>query len=153
MGKSCIYLDGTSWRDANVTLKYPRWGHNAWMKDGAMLLIGGGEYRRIQMTTEYVNSPNRPDVRRLTPSSLLLQYGAFYACDIHLQEEIVLTGLYEVVRGRDVHNKVVKYGTDGSSIELPDLNDKRTKHGCSSYTKDFSNNKVTLIIDFKSNAL
>ena len=132
-------MDGTSWRDAGVTLKYPRWGHNAWMKDGAMLLIGGGEYRRIQMTTEYVNSPNRPDVRRLTPSSVSLQYEAFYACDIHLEDEIVLTGLNN---GFDNQNKVVKYREDGARFPLPDLKNKRMKHGCSSYT-DNSNNKVT----------
>ena len=126
--------------DAGVTLHYLRYGHNVWMRDGAMLLMGGGDIRQVKMSTEYVNSPNRPDVRRLSP--LGLQYKAFHACDIHLEEEIVLTGLDS--NGYDEYNKVVKYRTDETSVELPDLKDKRIKHGCSSYTKDYGNNKVTL---------
>ena len=126
--------------DAGVNLHYLRYGHNVWMRDGAMLLMGGGDIRQIRMSTEYVKSPNRPDVRRLSPASLRLQYKAFHACDIHLDEEIVLTGLDS--NGFDEYNKVVKYRTDETPVELPDLNDKRIKHGCSSYTKDY--NKVTL---------
>ena len=126
--------------DAGVNLHYLRYGHNVWMRNGAMLLMGGGDIRQIRMSTEYVNSPNRPDVRRLSP--LRLKYKAFHACDIHLEEEIVLTGLDS--NGNDEYNKVVKYRTDETSVELPDLKDKRIKHGCSSYTNDHSSNKVTL---------
>ena len=106
-----------------------------------MLLIGGGDSKSSKQSTEYVTSPQRPDVRTLgLASPLTLQYDAFHACAIQLQEDIVLTGLLDS-NGSDEYIKVVKYKTDGSPVKLPDLRDKRIKHGCSSYTE--GDNKVS----------
>ena len=102
--------------------------------------MGGGEYPETRRSTEYVKSPQRPDARFLNSSSLTLQYPAYYACAIQLEDDLVLTGLNDNIK-KEV--KVVKYKINGSPKELPDLNDKRTKHGCSSFTKDINANKVT----------
>ena len=115
--------------------------------------MGGREYPETKRSIEYVKSPSRPDSQIFNPSSLTLQYPANYACAIQLEDSnfnnmkiIVLTGLNGKIK-KEV--KVVKYyGSPyyGSQEELPDLNDKRTKHGCSSFTKDITTNKVTKAI-------
>ena len=104
-----------------------------------MLLIGGGDSTHSQISTEYVKSPHRQDVSLLASSSLSLEYAANYACAIQLQDDIVLTGLLDST-GIDEYIKVVKYRTNGISVEFPDLKHKRTKHGCSSYNE--GDNKV-----------
>ena len=102
--------------------------------------MGGGEYPETKRSTEYVKSSPGLDARILNPSPLTLPYPACYACAIQLEDDLVLTGLKDNIKDEV---KVVKYKINGSQKELPDLNDKRTKHGCSSFTKDNSANKVT----------
>ena len=102
--------------------------------------MGGGEFPETKRSTEYVKSSPGLDARILNPSSLTLQYPAYYACAIQLEDDLVFTGLTDYIKGEV---KVVNYKINGSPKELPDLNDKRSKHGCSSFTKDNTTNKVT----------
>ena len=106
-----------------------------------MLLMGGGEYNGTKRSTEFVKNSPMTGRRILKPSPLTLQYPAYYACAIPLEEDIVMTGLND-----DIHNKeevkVVKYKINGQQEDFPDLNDKRTKHGCSSFTGKNANKVI-----------
>ena len=103
-----------------------------------MLLMGGGEYNGTKRSTEFVKSLPRGISNH---PSLTLQYPTYHACAIQLGEDIVLTGLND-----DIHNKeevkVVKYKINGQQEDFPDLNDKRTKHGCSSFTGKNANKVI-----------
>ena len=106
-----------------------------------MLLMGGGEYNGTKRSTEFMKISPTTDRWILKPSPLTLQYPAYHACAIQLGDDIVLTGLND-----DIHNKeevkVVRYKINGRQEDFPDLNDKRTKHGCSSFTGKNANKVI-----------
>ena len=61
------------------------------------------------------------------------------ACAIDMRDSVIFTG------GTDRRSMVTEVRIDGSSTDLPELNEERTNHGCTSYLDEYGN-KVKILI-------
>ena len=117
-------------------------GHSAWKNSEGILLMGG------KILSPYDSSGTlnhtylfHTETYKMEKKFSLI-YPSYFSCAIDdtRSRTVILTGgsmtSSNDFGGRTPHKHAFRYGEDGSSESLPDMNYNRTAHGCGGYYND-----------------